>query len=45
MLREAGMTRTRDAGTTRYVRLRREEMDRIYPGLLDAVLAERGEVA
>ncbi|MEU1762067.1 helix-turn-helix domain-containing protein [Micromonospora sp. NPDC005223] len=45
VLREAGMTRTRDAGTTRYVRLRREEMDRIYPGLLDAVLAERGEVA
>ncbi|MEV5631742.1 ArsR/SmtB family transcription factor [Micromonospora tulbaghiae] len=45
VLREAGLTRTRVAGTTRYVRLRREELDRLYPGLLDAVLAERGGVA
>ncbi len=37
VLREAGLTRTRAAGTTRYVRLRRDEIDRHYPGLLDAV--------
>ena len=39
VLREAGLTRTRAAGTSRYVRLRRDELDRLYPGLLDAVLA------
>ncbi|WP_091666692.1 ArsR/SmtB family transcription factor [Micromonospora auratinigra] len=39
VLREAGLTRTRVAGTSRYVRLRREELDRLYPGLLAAVLA------
>ena len=39
VLREAGLTRTRVAGTSRYVRLRRDELDRLYPGLLDAVLA------
>lgn len=38
VLREAGLTRTRAAGTSRYVRLRRDELDRLYPGLLDAVL-------
>ncbi|MEH1165642.1 metalloregulator ArsR/SmtB family transcription factor [Micromonospora sp. CPCC 205539] len=38
VLREAGLTRTRAAGTTRYVRLRRDELDRLYPGLLNAVL-------
>ncbi|MEV4544913.1 ArsR/SmtB family transcription factor [Micromonospora echinaurantiaca] len=38
VLREAGLTRTRVAGTSRFVRLRREELDRLYPGLLDAVL-------
>ncbi|MBY8873078.1 helix-turn-helix domain-containing protein [Micromonospora sp. PLK6-60] len=39
VLREAGLTRTRVAGTSRYVRLRRDELERAYPGLLDAVLA------
>ncbi|MEK8109129.1 hypothetical protein NKG94_39015 [Micromonospora sp. M12] len=38
MLREAGLTRTRAAGTSRLVRLRRDELDKLYPGLLDAVL-------
>ncbi|MGS2613167.1 ArsR/SmtB family transcription factor [Micromonospora sp. LZ34] len=38
VLREAGLTRTRVAGTSRFVRLRRDELDRLYPGLLDAVL-------
>ncbi|MGC4811438.1 ArsR/SmtB family transcription factor [Micromonospora sp. DT228] len=39
VLREAGLTRTRAAGTSRLVRLRRDELDRLYPGLLDAVLS------
>ncbi|WP_220138734.1 hypothetical protein [Micromonospora robiginosa] len=45
MLREAGPTRTRVVGTSRYVRLRRDELDRTCPGLLDAVLAAPGTVA
>jgi DNA-binding transcriptional ArsR family regulator len=39
VLREAGVTNTRVAGTHRYVSLRREELDERFPGLLDAVLA------
>jgi DNA-binding transcriptional ArsR family regulator len=38
VLREAGLTRTRIEGTSRYVRLRRAELDRRFPGLLDSVL-------
>ena len=38
-LREAGITRTRPVGTTRYVSLRREDLDQRFPGLLDAVLS------
>jgi DNA-binding transcriptional ArsR family regulator len=38
-LREAGLTRTRPSGTTRYVSLRRDDLDARFPGLLDAVLA------
>ncbi|OLB64710.1 MAG: transcriptional regulator [Actinobacteria bacterium 13_2_20CM_2_72_6] len=38
VLREAGLTRTRIEGTSRYVRLRRDELHRHYPGLLDSVL-------
>ncbi|MET7669434.1 ArsR/SmtB family transcription factor [Micromonospora luteifusca] len=41
VLREAGLTRTRAAGTSRLVRLRRDELDRLYPGLLHAVLGTR----
>ncbi|MFF5178714.1 winged helix-turn-helix domain-containing protein [Micromonospora sp. NPDC000316] len=41
VLREAGITRTRAAGTSRYVRLRRDELNKLYPGLLDAVLIPR----
>ncbi|MGQ5259366.1 ArsR/SmtB family transcription factor [Micromonospora sp. ZYX-F-536] len=41
VLREAGLTRTRAAGTSRYVRLRRDELDRLYPGLLNALLDPR----
>jgi DNA-binding transcriptional ArsR family regulator len=37
-LRDAGVTRTRVVGTRRMVSLRRDELDRRFPGLLDAVL-------
>jgi DNA-binding transcriptional ArsR family regulator len=38
ILRDAGLTVTRVAGTKRLVSLRRKELDRRFPGLLDAVL-------
>src|SRR3954451_20361226 len=43
VLREAGITRTRAEGTHRHVSLRRDDVDELFPGLLDAVLiaAER----
>jgi DNA-binding transcriptional ArsR family regulator len=37
-LREAGLIQTRIAGTTRYMKLRRHDLDARFPGLLDAVL-------
>ena len=39
VLREAGVIRQRVEGTTRMNSLRREELDRRFPGLLDAVLS------
>jgi DNA-binding transcriptional ArsR family regulator len=39
VLREAGVTHTRAEGTRRYVRLRRDDLEGRFPGLLDAVLA------
>src|SRR5437773_11929532 len=39
VLREAGLTHTRIDGTSRYVRLRGDELHRHFPGLLDAILA------
>lgn len=41
VLREAGVTRTRIAGTRRYVSLRRADLHAAFPGLLDAVLTDR----
>ncbi|MEW2355493.1 helix-turn-helix domain-containing protein [Spirillospora sp. NPDC029432] len=38
VLRDAGITRTRQEGTRCYVELRRSELDARFPGLLDAVL-------
>jgi DNA-binding transcriptional ArsR family regulator len=38
VLREAGLVTTRGEGVTHWNALRREEMDRRFPGLLDAVL-------
>ncbi|OEV29365.1 hypothetical protein AN219_16930 [Streptomyces nanshensis] len=38
VLRDAGVTRTRQEGTRCFVELRREDLDARFPGLLDAVL-------
>jgi DNA-binding transcriptional ArsR family regulator len=38
-LREAGVTTTRIAGTSRLISLRRADLDARFPGLLDAILA------
>ncbi|GAA0814985.1 ArsR/SmtB family transcription factor [Spirilliplanes yamanashiensis] len=45
VLREAGITRTRVAGTNRLVSLRRADLDAAYPGLLDAVLTGAARVS
>lgn len=37
-LREAGITRMRVEGTSRYLSIRREELNRRFPGLLDSVI-------
>lgn len=37
-LRECGLMQTRVAGTNRFMRLRRDDLDARFPGLLDAVL-------
>ncbi|GAA3765275.1 ArsR/SmtB family transcription factor [Salinactinospora qingdaonensis] len=39
VLRDAGVTRTRQEGTRCFVRLRREDLDTRFPGLIEAVLA------
>jgi DNA-binding transcriptional ArsR family regulator len=38
VLREAGVTHTRVNGTHRYVSLRRQELETLFPGLLGSVL-------
>jgi len=38
-LREAGVTRVRPAGTYRYLSLRVEDLEALFPGLLEAVVA------
>ncbi|MEU7005427.1 helix-turn-helix domain-containing protein [Streptomyces sp. NPDC046332] len=40
VLRESGVTWTEIEGRTRYVSLRRKDLDARFPGLLDAVLAQ-----
>jgi|SRR5690242_10729817 DNA-binding transcriptional ArsR family regulator len=40
VLREAGLTRTRVEGTAKYVRLRLDELDERFPGLVSSVLRE-----
>ncbi len=39
LLREAGVTRTRAAGTERFMSVRRDDLDTRFPGLLDSVEA------
>jgi DNA-binding transcriptional ArsR family regulator len=39
----AGITAEREAGTRKYLRLRREELDQRFPGLLDSVLRAAGD--
>src|SRR6476469_3627619 len=39
ILREAGLTSTRAESTSRYVSLRRDDLELRFPGLLDAVLS------
>lgn len=38
-LREAGLIQTRIAGTTRLIRLRREDLEARFPGFLDAIMS------
>jgi DNA-binding transcriptional ArsR family regulator len=37
LLREAGITRTRQEGTLRYVSLRRDDLEERFPGLIDVL--------
>lgn len=39
VLREAGLVYQRDAGNGLYMRLRKEDLDRRFPGLIQAVVA------
>jgi DNA-binding transcriptional ArsR family regulator len=41
VLRDAGLVRTRNEGVVHMNTLRRDELDRRFPGLLNAVLAAR----
>ncbi|MGK5693637.1 ArsR/SmtB family transcription factor [Streptomyces sp. URMC 128] len=39
VLREAGLVYQRDAGNRLYMRLRKDDLDRRFPGLIQAVIA------
>jgi len=38
VLREAGLIASREEGTKKYNRIRRDDLDRRFPGLLDSIL-------
>jgi len=40
LLREAGVTRTRAVGTQRHVSVRADDLERLFPGLLDVLAAK-----
>lgn len=42
VLRSAGVTRTRQEGTRCFVRLRRDDLDERFPGVLASILAAAG---
>lgn len=42
VLRDAGLVMTKSVGTTHMNSLRRSDLDARFPGLLDAILAQRG---
>ncbi|MBR1178980.1 helix-turn-helix transcriptional regulator [Bradyrhizobium sp. KB893862 SZCCT0404] len=44
-LRDCGLMQTRIAGTNRFMRLRREDLEARFPGLLDAVLSSAAKDA
>jgi DNA-binding transcriptional ArsR family regulator len=44
-LRESGVMQTRIVGTNRLMRLRRDDLDARFPGLLDAVIKSAGRDA
>jgi DNA-binding transcriptional ArsR family regulator len=41
LLREAGVTRARAAGTQRLISLRRDDLEERFPGLVDVLTGER----
>lgn len=43
-MREAGITHTETAGTNRLISLRRDDLDALFPGLLDSILAAAAEL-
>lgn len=45
VLREAGLIKQRQQGTTRLNSLRREDLEARFPGLLDTILQASGETA
>ncbi|MFG2887891.1 ArsR/SmtB family transcription factor [Streptomyces sp. NPDC048297] len=44
VLRQAGVIRQRDEGTRRVNRLRREDLDALFPGLLDLAIQHGSEI-
>jgi DNA-binding transcriptional ArsR family regulator len=43
VLRDAGITHTRPAGTQRWLSVRRDDLDAVFPGLLDVSLGAAGQ--